>query len=255
MTDDAPTWPLDKDGFRLRGLEMTRTETFTDAAFAFAVTLLVISTQSVPDSYEEMIGALAGAPAFAVSFLLIMTFWFGHWQWSRRYGLEDMGAIFLSGALVFMVLVYVYPLKFLFSLAVNFYSGGRFSPDATLSGIDELYHIFGIYGLGYAAMTALIATLHFHAWRQRDALGLDAVERHLTRAHILAWLVLGTVGALSASLAFFTEPVRVVWPGWVYMLLPVVMPLIGRRANRENRRLMAERGARRSPSPDSSRLL
>ena len=25
-----------KDGFRLRGMDMTRTETFTDAAFAFA---------------------------------------------------------------------------------------------------------------------------------------------------------------------------------------------------------------------------
>ena len=31
-------------GFRLRGLEMTRTEVFVDAAFAFALTLLVIGS-------------------------------------------------------------------------------------------------------------------------------------------------------------------------------------------------------------------
>jgi uncharacterized membrane protein len=248
MSDDTSSWPVDKEGFRLRGLEMTRTETFTDAAFAFAVTLLVISTQSVPDSYEEMLGALAGAPAFAVSFLLIMTFWYGHWQWSRRYGLEDMGAIILSAALVFVVLVYVYPLKFLFSLAVNFYSGGRFSPGARLEGIEELYHIFGIYGIGYAAMTALIAALNAHAWRQRDALGLDAVERQLTRAVITAWCLLGGVGLLSAALAFFTEPAPFVWPGWVYMILPVLMPLFGRRADREHRRLMAERAAPHPPA-------
>ena len=30
-------------GFRLRGLEMTRLETFIDAAFAFSVTMMVIS--------------------------------------------------------------------------------------------------------------------------------------------------------------------------------------------------------------------
>ena len=46
MTDVAPDrepavdWPVEH-GFRMRGLQMTRVETFTDAAFAFAVTLLV----------------------------------------------------------------------------------------------------------------------------------------------------------------------------------------------------------------------
>ena len=50
---DLPHWPRDRDGFRLRGLGMTRIETFTDAAFAFAVSLLVISTQAVPTNYER----------------------------------------------------------------------------------------------------------------------------------------------------------------------------------------------------------
>jgi hypothetical protein len=38
----------ERDGFRLRGEEMTRIETFTDAAFAFAVSLLVIAGDTVP---------------------------------------------------------------------------------------------------------------------------------------------------------------------------------------------------------------
>ena len=45
----ASTMPADLDalprlrGFRLRGMEMTRLETFIDAAFAFAISMLVIA--------------------------------------------------------------------------------------------------------------------------------------------------------------------------------------------------------------------
>jgi len=39
----------DGSGFRLRGLQMTRIETFTDAAFAFALILLVVSLDPPTD--------------------------------------------------------------------------------------------------------------------------------------------------------------------------------------------------------------
>ncbi len=45
-------------GFRLRGMEMTRLETFIDAAFAFAISMLVIAANQVPDNIEELLGAL-----------------------------------------------------------------------------------------------------------------------------------------------------------------------------------------------------
>lgn len=54
-----------KQGFRLRGLEMTRLETFIDAAFAFAITILVISIGELPKNYGELVNALKDAPAFA----------------------------------------------------------------------------------------------------------------------------------------------------------------------------------------------
>ena len=44
---------------------MTRLETFVDAAFAFAVTLLVISIDNIPDSYDDFIeyaASSAGIP-------------------------------------------------------------------------------------------------------------------------------------------------------------------------------------------------
>ena len=244
MNSGAALWPTDRDGFRLRGIEMTRIETFTDAAFAFAVSLLVISTQSVPTSFSELIDALIGVPAFALSFLLIMTFWYGHWQWSRRFGLDDMSTILLSGLLVFTVLVYVFPLKFLFTLAVAWVSRFRLATSDmsnAISSVDDLYHIFAIYGIGYAAMAFAIVLLNLHALRLRTTLGLDDLELLLTRSEITVWCVLGSVGLLSAITALLTPPSAFVWPGWIYMLLPVVMPIVGVRTNRRHKLLLAQR--------------
>ena len=93
-----------KDGFRQRGMEMTRLETFTDAAFAFAVTLLVVGGgDSIPMNFDEMVNALKQVPAFAASFANIMWFWHAHHVWSRRFGLEDTKSIVLSLVLVFVV--------------------------------------------------------------------------------------------------------------------------------------------------------
>ena len=41
---------LMSDGFRERGAQVTRLEAFVDAAFAFSLTMLVISTNDVPRS-------------------------------------------------------------------------------------------------------------------------------------------------------------------------------------------------------------
>ena len=75
-----------KQDIRLRGSKMTRLETFSDAAFAFAVTMLVVSVGSIPRDYAGLMQALKGVPAFAASFAAIMSVWGGHRKWSRRYG-------------------------------------------------------------------------------------------------------------------------------------------------------------------------
>ncbi|MFW6078427.1 MAG: TMEM175 family protein [Gemmatimonadota bacterium] len=74
---------------------MTRIETFTDAAFAFALTLLVISLDPA-SSYAELATALRAVPAFLLSATLLIVFWWGHHRWSRRYGLEDGPTVVLS---------------------------------------------------------------------------------------------------------------------------------------------------------------
>ena len=75
-------------GFRLRGIEMTRLETFIDAAFAFAVTVMVIAGDRAPDNITALLDAFKNVPAFVASVAVLAIFWRGHWLWSRRYGLS-----------------------------------------------------------------------------------------------------------------------------------------------------------------------
>src|SRR6266478_5789407 len=94
-------------GFRLRGIEMTRLETFIDAAFAFAITMLVISAQQIPDDIKTLLAAFKNVPAFVTSVIVLGIFWRGHWLWSRRYGLEDGVSILISWAMIATMLIYI----------------------------------------------------------------------------------------------------------------------------------------------------
>lgn len=107
-----------------RGEGATRLEAFVDAAFAFAVTLLVISSERMPDSVAGLLRALKNLPAFAASFAMLALFWYAHVRWGRDYRVNTAGATLLSLTLVFLVLVFVYPLRLLLGTFFAWISGG-----------------------------------------------------------------------------------------------------------------------------------
>ncbi len=214
-----------KDDVRLRGLEMTRLETFCDAAFAIAVTLLVIADGTIPESYGELLAALKDVPAFLFSFAIIVTVWIAHRRWSRRYGLEDGWTTLISLAMVFVMLVYVYPLRMMASAFMSFLSGGFLPSNITYENRD-LAGLFVVYGLGFAFQTSLLALLYFRALRAQQMLLLDEIESLRTRHEIFDHGILAATGLISAIVAAVLPAPLGVLAGFVYIALPVTMPLV-----------------------------
>ena len=97
---------------------VTRIEAFSDAVFGFALTLLVVSL-AVPRTYDDMMDTVRALPAFAASFAILLLIWQEHHNFFRRYGIHDGVTIWINGLLLFVVLFYVYPLKFLMTMLVG----------------------------------------------------------------------------------------------------------------------------------------
>jgi uncharacterized membrane protein len=202
------------DDFRMRGCEVTRLESFADAIFAFALTLLIVSLE-VPKSFADLVNTMRGFPAFAVCFLMLATIWNTHYKFSRRYGLDDAITRFLTCVLLFIVLFYVYPLKFLFTLGINdMIFGGSGGLRISHSELSTLY---SIYGFGFAGIYFAFTLLYLHAWRLRDTLELSEIEKLETRyivGRVFFVSVVGLIAALLARMPWFPS-----WGGLIYFLL------------------------------------
>ncbi len=199
---------LAESDFRWRGHEVTRLEGFSDAVFAFAVTLLVVSLE-VPRTYTELMHAMRGFPAFGVCFALLANVWYNHCRFFRRYGLEDPTAVSLNCLLLFFVLFYVYPMKFLF---VSAFAG----EDAVEP--EQARMLLTIFGAGYALVFLIFALLYGHAWRRREALALDPVECLKTKHGLYHQVAMVIVGLGSVALAWSLPPRLLGLAGYFYFV-------------------------------------
>src|SRR5438034_3245421 len=170
----ASTLPKDLDalprlgGFRLRGMEITRLETFIDAVFAFAITMLVIAAQQVPDDIKTLLAAFKNVPAFVASIIVLGIFWRGHWLWSRRYGLEDGISIVISWAMIVTILIYMYPLKAIFSYMWFLLSGGRVGHTLGPHSESQVRALFAVFALGFTPTAVEVVLLTLRAWQLRE---------------------------------------------------------------------------------------
>ncbi len=212
-------------GFRLRGMEMTRLETFIDAAFAFAISMLVIAANQVPEDIETLLAAFKNVPAFVASIAVLGIFWRGHWKWSRRYGLEDGKSILISWAMLVTILIYIYPLKAVFGSMWFLLSDGRFGHALGLRADAQARALFAIFAIGFAAIALEILFLNLRAWQLRVPLRLNAREQAMTRREIAGWSVPVCIGIVSLILALTLPIDEIAWSGWVYFSMAILVPL------------------------------
>jgi uncharacterized membrane protein len=223
-----------EDDFRWRGEDVSRIEGFSDSVFAFAVTLLVVSLE-VPKTFDELLATMRGFFAFAICFYLLLIVWYEHYRFFRRYGLVDSPILYLNSALLFLVLMYVYPLKFLFTMLIEELFG--FAQNETIEP-SQVPLLMVIYGAGFVAIQLVFVLMYLRAYSLRATLELDARELSVTREEIQSSLLNMLVGLVSVAIAVLWGTVNAAsWAGSIYILIFPLQTINGRVMGTRRRKL------------------
>lgn len=206
-----------------------RLDAFVDAAFAFAVTLLLVAGAEPPQSLDDLKVTLLRIPSAAAAFALIATFWVHHRAFGRHSRRRDGTVLLLSLAIVFVVLVYVYPLRLLTQAGFYWISGGILPGAELLDSFADLRTLYVAYGAGFAILAGLYAAL-FVAGRAAPVSAASADE---LADSAWAWAVVATMGVGSLLLALVVPLQGAPWlPPSLYSFIPLAIWLRARLAKR-----------------------
>lgn len=197
------------------GREVSRIEGFSDAVFGFALTLLVVSLE-VPADFNALKDILRGFIPFAATFALVCWIWYEHYVFFRRFDAEDGLTILLNCILLFLVLFFVYPLKFVFSGVIPQLLGLRESRMNMTA--DDARMLMWVYSAGFVVMMMVFALLYWNQYRRRAALQLAPEQTFDALMGARMHLISVFVGLLSIRIAL-TAPMEWFWAaGAIYAL-------------------------------------
>lgn len=201
-----------------RSHEPTRLETFSDAIFAFALTLLILSLE-VPKTFTELLDLMKGGLSFAASFTLLFVIWNTQNTFFRRFGLLDAKTVFLNGALLFVSLVYIYPLKFLSLLVLGGDAYNSAGEKIQMIKDSQVSMLMIIYGIGYSLIYLLFYFMYKNARSFAEELELTPVEIFETQTITSINLMSFFIGLISIILAIVLPGGLAGLSGFVYCLI------------------------------------
>ncbi len=203
--------------FLWRNHEILRIEAFSDAVFAFAVTLTVVSLE-VPLTFHELIENMKGLLGFGICFLFLVLIWYKQYLFFRYFGLRDVTTIIINSILIFVILCYVYPLKFLFSLITT---GNDVNHEGTIthriSQYYEMKELMIVYSAGFAAVYLMLFLLYRHGWNKREQLSLNAIELFNLKTAMYSDLIMFSTG-IAAILTAWILSDEVAGNAWIWYL-------------------------------------
>lgn len=231
--------------FRHRGVEPGRMENFSDAVFALAITLLLIST-SPPTNFDQIKRFVWELIPFSLCIVFIVLIWYEHFTFFYRYGLRNSKVLVLNSVFLILVLFYVYPLKFLTKLLL-LPLAFLFKNEKLQTGMlgmirgEDMTDLMIIYGLGAFAVFMVLMLMYRYAYHQADALQLNEIERFDTRSKIKVNRLMGIVPLISVFIAiiFHGHWVGGMLAGFTYFLYTPIMFVFSKRNKKARVALLA----------------
>jgi len=229
-----------KQAIEWRSHEPSRLETFSDAVFAFALTLIIVSIE-VPKSFDELWETLKGTLSFAVCFAALFQIWNSQNVFFRRYGLNDGLTVVLNGMLLFVVLVYVYPMKF---LAQFLFSNGIYRQNGQavhmITSAGQITSLMLIYGAGYTVISMLFYLMYRNAQSKSVHLELSPKEVFETKTISSINLLSVVIGLIAMAMALLLPQGVSGLSGFTYFLIPVVYTIWFSYRGKKGRLLFGE---------------
>jgi uncharacterized membrane protein len=231
--------------FMARGRDASRLEQLSDCVFALAITMSLLSTQA-PRNFDELTLFISDVVPFTLSMVAVMWIWHGHYQFFMRYGLRDMRIIVLNTFMMLIVLFFIYPLKFLSTWLVSYFTllakalliSNEYFRALNQMGTqmipwNDMPELMIIYDCGFLSIYITFVLMYRHAIKNSDPLNLSEAEVHATKSIIAHYTGIVAIGFISLSIALLGFLINWefsgLFAGVVYALIGPVSYFIGRK--------------------------
>ena len=157
---------------------------------------------------------MRGFISFAISFAMLIFLWYYHFLFFRRYGLQTQFILVLNSILLFVMLFYIYPLKFLFNFLVYILWRETTTLEQITITVEQSANLMVIYSSGLLIIFIIYMLMYFYAYRHHAYLKLTESEILLTKSAYEAHCIYASVSVLSILFALYTDMVAM--SGFIY---------------------------------------